>query len=288
MVRRFFKWFAKFPGVLCVAAVEGRCLKLWGFACQGVLSMVTRMLFRTCWSSANLLFSRKSWKSGNFIFARNEYGFYCIPFAASHRPAAVCVMAGHVWERKTVEFILQHCGGAEVVTAGAFFGDALPALSKVCKRIWAFEPNPENHRCAQITVLLNDLRNVALHQTGLGERCERRELVVKDHEGRSLGGASQMADITDRGHEAVSIDLVTIDSVVDERSAVSIIHLDVEGFEEYALRGAQRTIERCRPLLILETVPQGLDEHYRLDRQLDKQTYLLSPVSAEGTAVAPS
>jgi FkbM family methyltransferase len=245
------------------------------------------MLFRTYWRLGDSVFARKSWSSGNFIFARNDHGFYCIPVAASWRPAAKCVMAGDVWERKTVEFMLEHCRGAEVVTAGAFFGDALPALSKVCRRVWAFEPNPDNYQCAQITVLLNDLRNVALRQTGLGERCEQRKLVVKDWQGRSLGGGSQIADITDRGHEAVAIDLVTIDSVVDERSAVSIIHLDVEGFEEYALRGAQRTMERCRPLLILETVPKGLDESYQLERQLDEQTYLLSPVSAEGAVVAP-
>jgi FkbM family methyltransferase len=216
-------------------------------------------------------------KFGDFIFARNEHGSFCIPAAAAHRPAAQCVLRGQVWERRTLEFMLGHCRGGAVITAGVFFGDALPALSRVCRRVWAFEPNPENHRCAQVTVLLNDLRNVVLYRAGLGERCETKQLVVKDHNGRSLGGASQIAEITDRGTEAVPIDLVTIDSILDEQADISIIHLDVEGFEEYALRGARKTIERCRPLLILETVPKGL-EGYRVERQLDEETCLLTPV----------
>ena len=182
-------------------------------------------------------------KFGNFIFASNEYGSYCIPAGAAHRPASRCVMGGEVWERNTVQFMLENCRGEAVITAGAFFGDALPALSKACKWVWAFEPNPENHRCAQVTVLLNDLRNVTLCQAGLGERREQRQLVVKDYQGRSLGGASQIAGITtDRGPESVSVELVTIDSIAYGHANISIIHLDVEGFEEYALRGAKKTI----------------------------------------------
>lgn len=218
-------------------------------------------------------------KFGDFIFARNEYGSYCVPAAAAHRPASQCVMHGQVWERNTIEFMLANSRSGAVITAGAFFGDALPALSRVCERVWAFEPNPENHRCAQVTVLLNDLRNVTLCEAGLGEKCEKKQLVVKDYGGRSLGGASQIADITDRGSEAVAIDMLTIDSVVDEHTDISIIHLDVEGFEEYVLRGARNTIDRYRPLLILETVPKDL-EGYGVQRRLDEQTYLLTPIHA--------
>jgi FkbM family methyltransferase len=113
--------------------------------------------------------------------------------------------------------------------------------------VWAFEPNPENHRCAQLTVLLNDLRNVTLCQAGLGERCETRQLVVKDHHGRSLGGNSQIADITNRGSESVSVELVTIDSVAYEHANISIIHLDLEGFEEYALQEPGRPLSATAP-----------------------------------------
>jgi len=37
---------------------------------------------------------------------------------------------------------------------------------------------------------------------------------------------------------------------------IAIIELDVEGFEKPALAGALETIKRCKPILILETLPE--------------------------------
>jgi hypothetical protein len=70
-----------------------------------------------------------------------------------------------------------------------------------------------------------------------------------------------------------------------DHANISIIHLDLEGFEEYALLGARKTIERYRPLLILETVPKSLDG-YRVDRQLEEQSYLLAPILTKQDATA--
>jgi hypothetical protein len=47
-----------------------------------------------------------------------------------------------------------------------------------------------------------------------------------------------------------------------------VIHLDVEGYERAALEGARKTIARCRPLLVLETLPgpiDGYEERMRLN-----------------------
>lgn len=198
-----------------------------------------------------------------FILASNKYGAYCIPASAAHRPAARVVIAGEVWERDTVEFMTANCKSGDIITAGTFFGDFLPALSVAAAAhgtVWAFEPNPESYRCAAITALLNDLRNVKLTNAALGENTETRRLVVRDFTGRALGGASQIADVNgnvgNRGRDTVPVDVVAIDDAVPATAAVSILQLDVEGFEEFALAGAINTIERNRPFLILETVPK--------------------------------
>ncbi len=116
----------------------------------------------------------------HFIFATNKHGDYCIPAEAAHRPAAQCVLNGAVWESDTIEFILTHCGEGDILHAGAFFGDALPALSKATRgTVWAFEPNPQSFRAAQITALMNDLKNVKLMNCALGARQEQRKLVVR-------------------------------------------------------------------------------------------------------------
>jgi FkbM family methyltransferase len=224
----------------------------------------------------------------NFILASNDYGAYCIPASAAHRPAAKYVMAGDVWERDTIEFMVAHANTGDVVTAGAFFGDALPALSRsTTHTVWAFEPNPESYRCAAITVLLNDLKNVRLLNAGLGETSETRKLVVRDFAGRSLGGASKIADVVDhdgtRSTDTVSVSVVAVDDTVPSTSTVSLMQLDIEGFEEFALAGAFKTIERSRPLLILETVPKpgSKVDHllqslgYKITRPLDSENVLL-------------
>jgi len=39
---------------------------------------------------------------------------------------------------------------------------------------------------------------------------------------------------------------------------VALIHLDVEGYEDYALCGGPNTFKRCLPILIIETRPEKI------------------------------
>jgi FkbM family methyltransferase len=195
--------------------------------------------------------------------AYNRYGAYCVPVSGLHRPAALYVLAGEVWEAQTIDLIVSLCERGDIVHAGTFFGDFLPALAAACSaagnRVWAFEPNPESYRCAAITLQLNQITNVRLINAGLGERSDRRTLVTIEN-GVPLGGASYLltegADAPKHlNDDATSVPIVTVDETVPERRPISVIQLDIEGYEERALTGAIRTIRRHRPLLILETMP---------------------------------
>jgi FkbM family methyltransferase len=202
-------------------------------------------------------------RSLNCCIGYNRYGAYCVPVSGLRRPAALCVLAGKVWEAPTIDLMVSLCEGGDIVHAGTFFGDFLPALAAACAaaghRVWAFEPNPESYRCAAVTLELNEISNVALINAGLGERSDNRHLVTAE-KGISLGGASHIASGALGGPEARGISItpiriVTVDDTVPQDRPVSVIQLDVEGYEEQALIGAMRTIRRYRPLLILETVP---------------------------------
>ena len=192
--------------------------------------------------------------------AYNDYGAFCIPLNSQHRPAAQMVMSGRTWEAETVQFIGQNIGSGDMVHAGTYFGDMLPAVSSFAQgdaKIWAFEPNFENYRCASITVQLNSLQDrVALHHAGLGAEKSQQPLLIEDSKGRKLGGTSKfVATESLNGAKSAMIDIVTIDETVPSDRHVTILHLDVEGFEEPALCGAVETIKRCKPILILETPP---------------------------------
>ncbi|HEY2813192.1 MAG TPA: FkbM family methyltransferase [Acidimicrobiales bacterium] len=196
--------------------------------------------------------------------ATNVHGVYCVPHSSHGRPAAQAVLAGQVWEPDTIAFLVEHAT-ADVIHAGTYFGDFLPALDRAVPpdgRVWAFEPNPENHRCASITVALNGATSTRLHHAGVGARASTARLEVVDERGVPLGGGSRLVPDTRGNGTAVDIDVVAIDDVVPTDRVVSVIQLDVEGYEREALTGAMATIERCRPVLVVEQLDDvWLDEH---------------------------
>lgn len=202
-----------------------------------------------------------------YTIATNHYGHYCIPLSSSHRPCAQTILAGDVHEPDTIQFILDHAGDGDVIHAGAYFGDMLPALSGWTNKVWAFEPGPENFMCAEVTRLINNLDNVNLFDAGLGEKTTGLNggpgyLQTEDGD-RDLGGGSTRlifpnALVSPFDTLIVSIELVTIDALFDDPYIpISIIHLDIEGSEQLALTGAMDTITRCKPILILETLPDN-------------------------------
>lgn len=190
--------------------------------------------------------------------AYNRFGGYCIPMSSRHRPAARKALAQDVYEPFTIQYINQHCGSGDIIHAGTYFGDFLPALEHSASsdaRIWAFEPSEENYRCARITCILNGLARTELFNAGLGAADGTGALITTTREGWPLGSGSYLGQtIPDSkdNPETSNVPILTLDNVVPEERAVSIIHLDTEGYELHALEGALNTIRRNRPILILE------------------------------------
>ena len=195
----------------------------------------------------------------NVSIAYNKYGGYCTPLSNQHRTLNQKFLMGDVFEPETIEYMMKHAGEGDIVHAGTFFGDFLPALSKAIHKdghIWAFEPNSENYRCAQITMILNGISNVHLINSGLGEESSKANMLVKDSKGRGLGGSSKVIVSENEKTVTETVNIVSLDEVIPQDRLISILQLDVEGYEEQALKGAMKTIERCRPILILE------DDHH--------------------------
>lgn len=218
--------------------------------------------------------------------AYNKYGGYCVPLSSSHRPAARKILSGNVYEPRTIEFLMSHCGDGDIIHAGTYFGDFLPALSKSIApraKIWAFEPNFENYRCASITLQINGIQNVELMHAALGERSHSHVIITTDIRGHALGGGSQMlaADNTNISSRTEDVQIVALDEMIPSNRKISIIQLDVEGYEKQVLLGALKTIRRCMPIIILEFLPDDkwlaeniLSLGYRVAKQINLNTVL--------------
>jgi len=171
------------------------------------------------------------------------------------------VLGGGVWEPETIEAIAGLCGDGDVVHAGTYFGDMLPALSAACKgTVWAFEPNPENYACARRTVAANRLENINLTFGGLDATCRFLDLQIARPDGTPLGGGSSFS-VNPKGG-MIRVPTFAMDEVVPLVRPVTVIHLDVEGFEPSAIRGALGIIREHRPALIVEALdaPALIDE----------------------------
>lgn len=187
------------------------------------------------------------------VIAKNKYGGYFVPFTVQHRYAAKKILKGEIYEPDTINFIKNNCKNGDIIHAGTFFGDFLPILSHSLSKnstLWAFEPNPENFRSAQITCLINNLKNIKLYNYALG--TEKSQSIMQIKSGQDLlGGASRIVSKKTKG-ETIPIVINPIDDIIPKESLVSIIQLDIEGYEKEALIGGLKTINRCKPIIIIE------------------------------------
>ncbi len=110
---------------------------------------------------------------------------------------------------------------------------------------------------------LNGLANVSLFPAGLGARAETKPLYIASEAEGVRGGGSRIATKRRPGRTYEDVPIVALDDVVPQDRDVSIVQLDVEGFEQKALKGALGTLRRCRPLLVLEHLPLKPEWHER-------------------------
>ncbi len=219
-------------------------------------------------SPRNRRFGKASATVLDCCIAYNAFGGYCVPLAAFRSAPAQAVFNGELWEPDTIAFIRKRCGAGDVVHAGAFFGDGLPAISTALvpgATLWAFEPNPEPFRCALVTKTINRLDNVQSFEAALSDKQSVADLTFAKGGDREFSAEAWIDGAVGESASSSSVPVwrvglrtvvpirtTTIDAIVPPDRKVTIIHLDLEGHEPQAIAGAMETIRRCRPIMIVE------------------------------------
>jgi len=168
-----------------------------------------------------------------------------------------------IYEPQTVNFIKNNINNKSIVHCGAAFGDMLPAFSQFTeKTVYAYEANPLAAFCARKTIDINQLHNVNLTEIGLGDKETKVDFIYEYENGMALVGGSRFVDskvpkkwdpkVRWKNAKTLKIQIKKLDDILNDE--ISIIHLDVEGYETKVLEGAMNLIQTWNPILILEEV----------------------------------
>lgn len=161
------------------------------------------------------------------------------------------VAATGYWDRPNVELLTGHITPDTVaLDIGASLGLWTLPLARAARatgaRLWCFEPNPENIPWLAANIERNDLAGVVdLHEIALGARQGTARLGLRERG----GGNGAVVDAPDP--DAVEVPLTRLDDL-DFPRRVSLLKMDVEGFELEVLRGATALVARDRPVIFGE------------------------------------
>ena len=103
----------------------------------------------------------------------------------------------------------------------------------------------------------------------MGNKKSVSKMLIETEKGVSLGGASQIVDENKKGGKTIEVNINKIDEIIPKDRHISILQLDVEGYEKEALSGAIETIKRCKPILILEDNNKIIDTEWFKERILN-------------------
>ncbi len=137
-----------------------------------------------------------------------------------------------------------------VVDVGANIGYYTMILSKLAKKVVAFEPEPMNLVILRKNITTNKINNVDIVDMAVSDKVEALSLGLSNE---NYGDHQINSD--EPGRQRVQINATTLDdSVKDE---ISIIKIDTQGWEPKVIDGAKKLIKSDHPIIFMEFWPKG-------------------------------
>ncbi len=104
--------------------------------------------------------------------------------------------------------------------------------------------------------MINNLKNVELINAGLGSENGLFPLRVLDEKGRALGGAGHFVDAeSENNSQFIKVKTVGQATLSPQIGTYQFSTWMLKGLKKTALIGAMATIEKNRPILIIENLP---------------------------------
>jgi FkbM family methyltransferase len=162
-------------------------------------------------------------------------------------------------EPRTMALWVEQAEAADVVldigaNSGVF---ALAAAAVGAKSVHAFEPVPRVYRILAENLELNAKPQLHAWPCAVGEKSGSATIFDPGGDAPTSASLSSEFALEHLGQTSgVDVDVVSIDQFCKEHGIdnVDLVKIDVEGYEEFALRGMQETVGRCTPVILMEVL----------------------------------
>jgi len=133
-----------------------------------------------------------------------------------------------------------------VIEAGGNGGFYIKKYSDLFNKVITFEPDDMNFKCLTLNMLNLGVNNVVKIQACLGN----------EHKNVSITTSIKNTGAY-RIEQGVDGNIPTF--LIDDLNSTDcdLIHLDIEGFEYFALKGAEETIKKNKPVIAVEWMNHG-------------------------------
>lgn len=190
-------------------------------------------------------------------------------YRGSHEPRAMASVAEIVRPGDLVLDIGANAG---------YYALPLARLVGDAGRVIAFEPTPWALSKLEENLRLNDMTNVYVERLAISDERAIRAITA----GEAAFRASWRLDGSTNRSLTGDASFMTLDEYADEHRLprIAFAKVDVDGYELRVIRGAQRTLARHRPSLLLEigkyTMAELGDDPLDLARMLAELGYLFA------------
>lgn len=145
---------------------------------------------------------------------------------------------------------------------GANIGQHSLFMSRLTTEVHSFEPYATVAKRLHQHIALNEITNISVHPVGLSDKTEALNFFAPTGRNQAIGSFDE--DSVGRGNADMGkLPLVRGDEYFQQQGIreLSIIKIDVEGFEKHVIAGLQQTLARDRPWVVCE-ISYGISQSF--------------------------
>jgi FkbM family methyltransferase len=121
-------------------------------------------------------------------------------------------------------------------------------------RVIAVEAEPSNYRLLAANLHRHAIDNTYMLQMAAGDRRETVQLALS----RTNSGDNRL--FAHAGEATIGVEMAPLDTILPGGIELDFIKCDLQGYEMRALRGMERTLLRCHPVVVVEFCPRDIRE----------------------------